>query len=376
MTSITDKRHTVKLETLGPIHIGSGNLLQNNIELVEDNKSDGVSDLYVIDTKKILDIIGIDKIDTWVTAIDRGENIKEFIARLGKRASPEKYSKRVITNYAKLAPTSTLKECMHDGRGIAYIPGSSIKGAIRTAILATTLSGHEEEYAKRINYENKKFACSDIEETLFGSSPNENIFRFIQVGDAFFEKECEVAINAINLNITERNDLIDKKKSQIVEAIADGKTATFSIKIETDKNKLCSIESNTKRLPEAIDNINKLFSLINSHTLKLVESEISYWQDVTQSLSGGDDYIENLQDIQEHIKRCKEGKECILRIGHASGWRFTTGAWSENLATFESKIVPITRLRPESYSQYDFPKSRRIGDEYSDLFGFVKLTLQ
>jgi CRISPR type III-A-associated RAMP protein Csm5 len=31
----------------------------------------------------------------------------------------------------------TLKECIHSGLGVPYIPGSSIKGAIRTAIVAT-----------------------------------------------------------------------------------------------------------------------------------------------------------------------------------------------------------------------------------------------
>ena len=71
---------------------------------------------------------------------------------------------------------------------------------------------------------------------------------------------------------------------------------------------------------------------------------------------------------------CQEGKECVLRLGHASGWRFITGAWTENLDNFKSEIVPASRPKNFNYEQYVFPKSRRL-DEDGDIFGFVKLEL-
>ena len=53
------------------------------------------------------------------------------------------------------------------------------------------------------------------------------------------------------------------------------------------------------------------------------------------------------------------------------------GAWLENIDKkyFKENIVP--KCRPKNnfyYKEYDFPKSRRVGDEMY-LFGFVKLEM-
>ncbi len=373
--SISDKRHTIKLETLTPVHIGSGAFLQNNVEFVEDKNEDGDSDIYIIDPVKVVDIIGVHNIDTWVTAIEKEESIKGLISRLGKRATPESYSKRVLTNFAKLSPKTTLKECMHDGRGIAYIPGSSIKGAIRTAVLASLAMDKNNELSNKINLNNKQFACSNVESELFGKTPFENIFRFLQVGDAYFDRDCEKSLNEVNLNIREKESLIDTTKSQLIEAIAEEKKSTLSIKLASKYARHCAGTGKVKSLPKSIDTIENLFDTINRHTQRLIEEEIEYWDTVSESHTGADNYIENLENLLETVNGCIQGKQCVLRVGHASGWRFTTGAWTEKLPIFKNKIVPMSRPKNDKYEQYDFPKTRRVGDEYSDIFGFVKLTI-
>lgn len=388
--SATDKRHNVKLETLTPVHIGSGNLLQNNVEFVEDNIGEDGSDIYIIDPAKVINLIGVENIDTWVSTIERGENIKNMISRLGKRANPKSYSKRVITNFSKLNNKTTLKECIHDGRGIAYIPGSSIKGAIRTAVLASLAMGQREELGSLINLKNAKTAGSEVEKRLFGQTPFENIFRFLHIGDAFFKKGCEMSQKTININITERNDLIDKKKSQLVEAIATDSISHFTIKFATEYHSLC--RNNVSTMPKSINTIGKLFCTINDHTLRLVDSEIRYWEEESKHYIGAENYIDELYYIKSIIEECKSNSECVLRIGYGSGWRFITGAWTEELPYFKESIVALSRPgnMKRNYAQYDFPKSRRIGDEYTvsneeneddfekrnDIFGFVKLTLQ
>ena len=375
--NISDKRHTIKLETLTPVHIGSGAFLQNNVEFVEDKNENGDSDIYIIDPAKVVDIIGIPNIDTWVTAIEKEEDIKGLISRLGKRATPDRYSKRVLSNFAKLGPKTTLKECIHDGRGIAYIPGSSIKGAIRTAVLASIAIERREELGLKIKLNDKRFACSDVECELFGDTPFENIFRFLQVGDAYFDRYCEISLNEINLNITEKDSLIDIGKKQLIEAIAEEKESILTIKLASEYAGHCADRGKVKNLPKNIDTIENLFDTINSHTKRLIEEEIEYWNAVSEEHSDGEYYIENLETLLARVNECKQGKQCVLRVGHASGWRFMTGAWSEELPIFNSKIVPMARPRNKenNYEMYDFPKTRRIGDDYSDILGFVKLTI-
>ena len=113
--------------------------------------------------------------------------------------------------------------------------------------------------------------------------------------------------------------------------------------------------------------------MINKHTKYLVNDEISYWEGKLEEYDGAEDFIESLRKVLDSAEKCKDGKECVLRIGHGSGWRFITGAWSESLDNF-SDIVAASRPNNNVYQGYDFPKSRRM-DPDGDILGFVKLSI-
>jgi hypothetical protein len=124
-----------------------------------------------------------------------------------------------------------------------------------------------------------------------------------------------------------------------------------------------------------MSSLSSLFDLVNKHTRRLVNDELDYWKEVSNNnYSGADNYLESLEYILEKIEACKDGKECVLRLGHASGWRFITGAWAENMNRFNDIVVPSARPNNHKYKEYDFPKSRRL-DEDGDILGFVKLSI-
>lgn len=375
----------VKIQTLTPVHIGSGDFLKNNSDFVE-YKEGGDSYISIVDPKKMLDIIGVEHINDWISLIERQGDTKEYVAKMGKNASPRSYALRTLTNYAQsIKREDTLKECIHDGMGMPYIPGSSIKGAIRTAVLATLaerMKGLENMVVNRKN-EKKIVSAKQVEANLFGGDPNSDVFRFIRIGDAYFGKGCELSTRVVNLNIREKKNLKDLSKPQLVEAI--GVDWETEIQMKVDKAYYDWVKKhwdfgNPKikplmDLPDGMQDISLLLEWINEHTGKLVKDEIDYWKEVENAgYSGADDYIKNMESIEEEVKACKKGKECVLRIGHASGWRFITGAWTENLDNFERDVVPAARPKNFNYQEYDFPKSRRL-DEDCDILGFVKLTV-
>ena len=86
-------------------------------------------------------------------------------------------------------------------------------------------------------------------------------------------------------------------------------------------------------------------------------------------------YLEKVESIKKKVLKCCRGKECVLRIGHGSGWNFITGGWARDLDNFESLVVPVSRPNNQNYREYDFPKTRRVDDD-CELLGFVKLSLQ
>ncbi|WP_080905430.1 type III-A CRISPR-associated RAMP protein Csm5 [Parabacteroides sp. Marseille-P3160] len=362
----------IKIETLTPVHIGSGETLQYGNDFVK-GKEDGSSVLGIIDAGKIMKLIGYENIDRWVTAIER----KEFTDKIVKVYAPdttiEDYAKRTILEWSKVKETDTLKEQIHDGLGRPYIPGSSIKGAIRTAVLASLandISGIEDKLKDKKGKVNAK----TIEAELFGKDPNSDVFRFLQVGDAYFGDNYEVAIRMVNINERRNQSFWDESKSQLIEAIVSGDETTFQLKLNIDSYE--KVKSKVHPIPICMSSINSLFQAINKHTQMLVEQEIDYWNDRKTDDDKGkiDLYLENINNILQTIQSCEKGKSCLLRIGHGSGWRFITGAWTESLDNFKNVVVPIARPENDKYVEYSFPKTRRVDDECT-LLGFVKLTV-
>ena len=218
----------IKIETLSQIHIGNGLFLQKGSDFLVDSHS-----LYVLNMDKLGSVIGTDEanIRGWLDAIDKGCS-ETFIKTRIKDMPYGRFSKRCIASNVDFDQgQNTLKEYIHDGLGRPYIPGSSIKGAIRTAILSTLA---KKEITKKLEKEKDQRKWKKI---IFGMesdllhfisydkrgkrdlSPTTDIFRFVTTGDAYFDKGVELVVKQMNLNIREQESLIDEKRQQAVETI-------------------------------------------------------------------------------------------------------------------------------------------------------------
>lgn len=393
-----DTKHTIKMELITPVHIGNGNFLYNNIDyIVEKDK------IYVIDVQKVFEKIGYDEklIQTWVTKAEEGYNIMQIFPR-GRITNLKDVSQRVIPIKYNNKKENKLKECLHDGMGIAYIPGSSIKGAIRSALMGS------------LAQKARKDKLNNCEKDVFGADPYCEFMRFIQVGDAYFEKECECATKATSINIRETEGLLATNLGQAIECI-DLYTTTFSIKLSKSYNEKAVQEGMKKKenenekdptpikpLPQEVSDIGNLFKTINAHTLRLINEDIDFWENFAESswekymnrFSDDDekntnDYIDALYIIKDVIEESTlEGDACVLRIGYASGWKFMTGSWitdEKELKEAEKQVRESKKYGEYSkkYTKYPFPKTRRVEefvDEDSDeiklgLLGFVKLKI-
>ena len=69
----------IKIETLTPVHIGSGNFLYYNTDFVKVNINREPY-LAVISEEKIWKLIGEQHLGKWLSAITRRENVKEFLS--------------------------------------------------------------------------------------------------------------------------------------------------------------------------------------------------------------------------------------------------------------------------------------------------------
>lgn len=373
----------IKIETLTSVHIGSGETLQYGTDFVPDQDAEGYGLFGVVDPKKILNLIGEEHIGNWLSAIERRDSTKTIIKQFAPHVKLHDYSKRILLDYCDEPAKNgdTLKEFIHDGMGKPYIPGSSIKGAIRTSVLAALASKKTGLYGS-IKDRKGKPTAKNVESSLFGADPNSDVFRFLQIGDAIFEPNCEEVHRMVNINERERKSFWDKSKPQMVETIGPNTETEFQLKLSSDYYDFAkrkwpqSAKNKLGTLPDEMQTLQKLFQTINENTKILIESEIDYWEEKQKYDDSGKvgEYISRMEEILDVTTNCQGDKECVLRIGHGSGWRFITGAWTEELDNFSSLVVPVSRPRNQNYEQYDFPKTRRV-DDYCELLGFVKLTI-
>lgn len=356
----------IKIETLSSVHIGSGNELQEGQDFVVTGSGE-YKDITVIDVNEMGRRIEPRYYDNWVAMINNGKNINEILKRCAPNTSIDDITKYKIEDWAnQVKHRDVLKEQIRDGKGLPYIPGSSIKGALRTAILASIADGNP----GKIN----SFNFRNFEKDNFGNI-NNSVFRFMQVGDAFFEPESVIATRVNSLNIRDsQDDLHDEKISQLLEVIRQGESSTLDLKLDIDRYRISKCQdSSLVAMPDCMQSLGKLFAAVNAYTMQLVQSDIEFWED--QEKTGAEHYVDNLNEIVNEANTCKKGNECILRVGAGSGWRFTTGAWTESHDFFEDEVVPMSRRKYRNYTMYPFPKTRRAEEQDDMLLGFVKLSI-
>lgn len=379
-------KKTVKIETLTSVHIGSGEVLQIGSDFVKGKMGNNYV-LAVVSPEKVLDLIGEEHLQDWVVAIERKESTGNVVKRYAPNAKVEDFAKRIVKDWSDAHERDTLKEHIHNGQGKPYIPGSSIKGAIRTAILASLAENvidaetkiddsiKDKKTGKLIK---KKANAKNVEKELFGRDPNNDVFRFLQVGDAYFGDCYTGAFRMVNINERTSKGFWDVSKSQLIEALCPEYITRFEMKLNIEGyNKSKERCSTLGDLPMIMSSYENLFETINEHTISLLDLEIDYWRERSDMDDSDkvESYLEKVESIKKKVLKCCRGKECVLRIGHGSGWNFITGGWARDLDNFESLVVPVSRPNNQNYREYDFPKTRRVDDD-CELLGFVKLSLQ
>lgn len=363
----------IKIETLTPVHIGSGRDLSANTEFLvfpyKDEDGDNAAYLAVIDEEKVLDIIGNENVDQWVGIINRNEALLPYLQKRRPNLTPSHIAKRKATFYGENPSGKTLKEQLHDGRAIPYIPGSSIKGAIRTAITAH-YAKQNSEIAKRNLKGKKGFSGQEFEKRMFGSNPNEDVFRFLQIGDVFFNFET-IAVKAEIFNMFHHGWNFKHGGSHLVEAIPEGAETEFNLKI----NHALLEKNNPKAKTDFLKSNSELFKIIQSHTLGLLKQEIEFLDELKTNENGFLEYLDWLKDILADASDYNTN-EALLRIGFGSGWKYITGGWATEVMSELDYEQFLKTVRRKNYdSDVPFPKSRKVG-ESGDMFGFVKLIME
>ena len=364
----------MKLETLTSLHIGSGNMLQKDSDFVFGKDAEDFSVVGVIDPRKVLALVGEENIDAWTVAIENGRSTNDIVKQYAPNATIADYSLHTIDSYLSRTPQQ-IKEFIRDGLDRPYIPGSSIKGAIRTAVLAS-IAATMNDADLRATRNNGNITAKTFEAKVFGKDPNHDVFRYLLVGDAFATGYRTAVYNMVNINERTERGFWDTSKQMATEVLLCGTEVYFSLVLKQPELRPIDMPA----MPKALSSVNALLNVINNHTRTLLADEIDIWESKnvdSQSEEKVNSYIEQLKDLLNAANECQGKHSAVMRIGHGSGWRFITGAWTERLPDNDFDAI-VNKARPgnmKRYADYDFPKSRRLEEDECEPLGFVKITL-
>ena len=163
----------MKIEVLSPIHIGNGEKLHRDLDFVIRQGS-----TYVIDESRFIEwaVPNADEMSSDLLSMKPGDllaNEKDLDAlplwRYVMQGKPEK---------------NEINAHIKDVYGHVYLPGSSIKGMLRTAFLrGLYVVGNKRPDLTRLA-RNRQWAGQAIERAEMGRNPNYDLFRAIYVADS------------------------------------------------------------------------------------------------------------------------------------------------------------------------------------------------
>jgi len=172
-----------RLQLLGPVHIGDGRKV-TGYEYLYDERARSIG---VLDMGRFLDYIVerrlSDSFERYMSA-PAGKKLSEWLRE--NAVSPADQSRLVrytLSTTGGFRPND-LHFFVKDAEGLPYVPGSSVKGAIRTALAHAWLSaGRVDAPDQFVQFDHPKTAAKDLEIELFNRLPRNTQNRRDMVND-------------------------------------------------------------------------------------------------------------------------------------------------------------------------------------------------
>lgn len=338
MEKISNQTFNIKLTVITPTFIGAGGDKdwKSGVDYIQMDGKVCVLDIekmvknHVIDEEKLAALFvkgGKEAAATLSSLIKSKPATLECSLRYKPFDSPiDKETKKDIRSYEI---KSFIRSQFHN---VPLIPGSSLKGAIRSVLF---------------KYLREK-ETKDVE--VFGNFKNGcDFMRFIQVGDTEINIPNHLGNNTVILN-TKIFNLQGNGKSwsggwkhafsqtdkffkpigfnTLYECVAPGTSGSLVIALKKNAIDLLPIASKAPVLykeakKDILSDITNLFEIINEHTKAYLRKELDFFQ--KYSAGRTDEINKNIEDLLQRIP--EDNNSCLLKMSAGSGFHSITGDW-------------------------------------------------
>lgn len=362
------------VEILTPVHIGSGATIQTNMDFVP---REGLP--FVVDQNRTFATLATGKANL-DALLARSTNLEDMVAEVEKDGNT-RFGYALAPLSGKPSVPETIRACLKDAFFRPYLPGSSLKGAIRTAIFSHHLRKEptpaswqkklpfwkETSKGKKPSEGRAGFAAMDLQRAVFGATPNHDLLRALHVGEALFATEALRMADVRWLNIVQRGgketamwrDIGSRRNEPqfqhiqgiFVEALLPGSLGAMGMQWDHFLLDNPRAWGETER---AITNLPKDFKalreILNDQAQHRLRREMAFYEEFRVEAPR--------RECEELMNRLKsESEAAYVQLAWGAGWCGMTGDWMPPETVADMRILYQQHMgRPGMR----FPKTRRL----------------
>jgi CRISPR type III-A-associated RAMP protein Csm5 len=298
-----------RVTCLTPVHVGSGQELTRDIDFLSEG-----ANTYILDPERLITagagVAGLPE------AIARGERVADVLR--AKRISLQSLAARDVAGRIE---AGKLRLALRAGDGRPMVPGSSLKGALRTLLLVGWAANgrphearsREADAAIASGLRGRKPDSKPLDDQLFRSpvlrDPRGDALRTLRVSDAVFHPDQLEVVSSKAVG-TSRQTLT------AAEVLKAG--ATASLRLTFDRSALLR----PLRFPHALPSWEELAGWSRSHARHLLEGDRQYF--AGQPRGEGDRPRARCEQLLAQLAALPK-EAAILRLAWGTGWRTMTG---------------------------------------------------
>ncbi|MBE7557387.1 MAG: type III-A CRISPR-associated RAMP protein Csm5 [Anaerolineales bacterium] len=332
----------VTVTPLTPLHVGSGTLLLKDYDFaVQGNAT------WRINEDALLEAQNVD--DTRLAETLARTPPAQLLKPADFRLDSPYFRYRLVGKPRAMDAGAQLQEQLKTARDEVFLPGSSLKGAIRTAL---AWHGWTEKGLKpdvRDLERNRKFAGQRLEREIFGADPNHDLLRALQVSDSAPAGKDRLLV--LNAQVVTRGSL-----GSPIELEAVQPDTPFHLTFKVDRALFNQwARTNGFRLGGNPGWLVQLPEFIQRHTNQRLKAEAAWFKE-----RAGAEQTANF--YQQLLQAQLPAQSCLLQLGWGTGWSDKTyGSHLQQDQGFMEQIIADYRLAMGQRRKGDpFPKSRRV----------------
>ncbi|MEW5827992.1 MAG: type III-A CRISPR-associated RAMP protein Csm5 [Chloroflexota bacterium] len=365
--------YSATIQTISPVHIGDGNTLRQNFDFVTHNGK-----TWRLNEDEIL--------RTFETQLrpDRAGHYPtpgELVLRDPANFQNPALFRYILQGVARSGKTyAELRSFIKDSQDRPFFPGSSLKGALRTALAWTGWSEVNLRLSRRSDVGNSKsWAARPLEKKLFGSDPNRDLLRALHVADLFGEEKPGGRLLVVNAQV-----LTPKNTQSPIELEALPGDVTFKGSITVDETLFAPFADRELGFGNRRHWLEELTLRAQKHSQARIAQLADWFEHADQN------YHLVARFYRELSAASLPTNQALLQVGWGSGWDGKTfGSHLQADEYLFEQLVADFRMHkagkdsPPRKPGDAFPRSKRAAMRVKDgvaravaPFGWVLLTLE